>query len=209
MSVTNFRDKLDAAIAKHGSRLAIGIAPSMERLPATIIKHDEPLFPYSKGVIAATEDMVCGYVFYFSAFLALGAAGIIALERAMAYVPDGMIKVLHGPFAGADYAKAADILTADAVTLVPQFESDPFPYVRDGNRAVYMSHTAHSDFRKVHPDVQPRIGVFVDTQSPALFTLYDPAITIYGYSDQVTDFTANWQDVLRSNVSALREKDHV
>jgi len=105
--------------AHHRSPVMIYLAPRLMRFPGMIQKYDEPFLPFSRVIISATQDIVGGYVFDLAAFLTLGAAGAIALERASAFVPSEVVKILHGPFATPDYANVAfeSPFAFDAVTI--------------------------------------------------------------------------------------------
>lgn len=92
----SFADRLQAAQARTDSRLALGIAPNIEKLPAPVGKIDEPFLPLGKLIINTTSDLVCAYVFHLGAYLSIGAAGAIALERTLAYVPRGILKFCMG-----------------------------------------------------------------------------------------------------------------
>lgn len=97
------------------------LTPRVAEMPAPIQRYDDPFLPYCRAVFAATNDLVAGYVFDLAAFLALGAAGAVALERAVALVaatPD-MLSVIHGPFTRPDYAEfiGEKALRADAATV--------------------------------------------------------------------------------------------
>ena len=99
----------------------IPLAPRVIALPAPIQKFDDPFLPYCRTVFAATLDLVAGYIFDLAAFLALGAAGAIALERAcaiLAATPEALC-VVHGPFARAEYASFVGEggLCADGATV--------------------------------------------------------------------------------------------
>lgn len=93
--------------------------PRLIQMPAPIQPVDDPFLPFGKAIINATADLVAGYLFDLASYMALGAAGLIALERTIAYVPDPAITILHGPFASPDYAAAAGAATfsVDAVTI--------------------------------------------------------------------------------------------
>jgi hypothetical protein len=112
------------------SRWIVELAPRVADLPAPIQKYDDPFLPYSRAVIEATADHVAGYWFDLAAYLALGAAGAIALERAVALVrASGMhLAVLHGPFPRGEYAALAgrDALRVDAVTITDADLAAPF-----------------------------------------------------------------------------------
>lgn len=107
------------------------LSPRQSDMPAPIHWHDDPFFPFSKGIIQATHDVVVGYIFDFAAYLAHGAAGAVALERSMAYVPNQTIKILHGQFANPDYrgivipeAFHADAITIQNIADYPAFTTD-------------------------------------------------------------------------------------
>jgi hypothetical protein len=110
-----------AADAAARLRWIVELAPRVADLPGPIQKYDDPFLPYSRAIIEATAESVAGYWFDLAAYLALGAAGAIALERAVALVRAGgaHLTVLHGPFARGDYAALAgrDALHVDAATI--------------------------------------------------------------------------------------------
>jgi hypothetical protein len=115
----NFSERVRAAYQDSGSVLVIGIAPRLDQMPLPMQRYDDPFLPYGRAIIEATNALVCGYAFHLGAYLALGAAGAIALERTLAAVPNTAIKLLHAPFVTADYVRASyeDAFNADAVTL--------------------------------------------------------------------------------------------
>lgn len=86
----------------------IWLRPRLFEMPLPIQRYDDPFLPFSKAVIAATRDRAAGYIFDFAAYLALGGAGAIALERAIAYVIGGSdaAAILHAPFSTGAYALA-------------------------------------------------------------------------------------------------------
>jgi hypothetical protein len=129
----SFAEKFEAIQKTRQSNLILRMLPRVSRLPLPIQRYDDPFLPFGKAIINATQDMVCGYMFDLAAYLALGAAGIIALERTLPYVDSSSIRILHGPFAGPDYAAAAfeGNFDLDAVTLVnegdlPAYTTQPW-----------------------------------------------------------------------------------
>jgi hypothetical protein len=101
------------------SDVVLLIAPRLPKLPLPMQRYDDPFVPFGREIIRATSDLVCGYLFDLAAYLALGAAGIIALERTIPYTDLDAIRIFHGLFAGAGYAAAAfdGNFNFDAVTL--------------------------------------------------------------------------------------------
>ncbi|MDZ4770411.1 MAG: hypothetical protein SGJ24_14900 [Chloroflexota bacterium] len=125
-----YSDKIKRVQSARATHNAIVLAPRVVEMPLEIARFDDPFLPYGKAVIAATRDLVCAYVFDLAAYLAIGAAGAVALERTIAYVRgDGQtITVLHAPFASGDFAAAAGdgAFAVDAVTVTPGTDSAPF-----------------------------------------------------------------------------------
>lgn len=114
--------KLLTAYQRSGAGPLLHIRPQYPLLPIPIQRFDEPLLPFSKALIAATDDIVSGYIFDFPAYLTSGAAGAIALERAIGYVRASgrACAIVHGAFATDAYAPAmsAGGFSADGVTVI-------------------------------------------------------------------------------------------
>lgn len=120
----SFADRLAAIQRAKHSTLALVMAPRLLHIPMPMQRFDDPFLPFGKAIIEATHDVVCAYLFDLAAYLAIGAAGAVALERTIAYArADGdTLNILHGPFAGPDYAEAANdsAFAADAVTVTDE-----------------------------------------------------------------------------------------
>jgi orotidine-5'-phosphate decarboxylase len=84
----NYLEKLKAVQTKNNSWLCVGLDPQPERLPLPSLRWDEPVLPFTKAIVDATLDLVCAYKPNLGFYLQWGAAGIIALERTIAYIPD-------------------------------------------------------------------------------------------------------------------------
>jgi hypothetical protein len=82
-------------------------------------QYDDPFLPYMRSIYAATEELVCAYLFSFADYLAIGAAGAIALERSIALVSETHITILDARFSVADYERVWDeaAFGCDAVTI--------------------------------------------------------------------------------------------
>jgi hypothetical protein len=130
-----FADKLRRIQSERKSDLALLLAPRLPRLPLPIQRYDDPFLPFGKAVIQTTRDLVCAYVFDFPAYLAIGAAGAIALERTIAYAGRDVITILHGAFTGSDYVALMDetSFNVDAITI----SEGKFPIVRN-DRTVFI-----------------------------------------------------------------------
>jgi hypothetical protein len=114
-----FGEKLAQIQREKHTDTALLLAPRLAKLPYPIARFDDPFLPFAKAQIDATQSSVCAYVFELAAYLAIGAAGAVALERTLAYIPNHALKILHAPFASIHYAQAAsdDAFNVDAVTV--------------------------------------------------------------------------------------------
>ena len=90
-----YLEKLQAIQQKNNSWLCVGLDPDPERLPLEhVTRYDEPVLPFNKKIIDATADLVCAYKPNLGFYLQWGAAGIIALERTIAYIPNHIPVIL-------------------------------------------------------------------------------------------------------------------
>jgi hypothetical protein len=128
----SFAERLERIQQECQNNLALLVAPRLTKLPLVIQSFDDPFLPYAKAIINATRGQVCAYVFDLAAYLSIGAAGAVALERTIAYAKGETLTILHGPFAGADYVSLMDerSFNADGVTLVHR-EDVPAYTIRD------------------------------------------------------------------------------
>jgi hypothetical protein len=163
----SFADKLGRIQPERGSNLALRIAPRLPRLPLPVQRYDDPFLPFGKAVIQATRDLVCAYVFDFPAYLAIGAAGAIALERTIAYAGRDVITVLDGSFGTPDYLMLMDetAFNADAITTI----NSDFPIVRT-DRAVFLVGNSEDN----------RVGTLVYDKPKGLLILQDTCLRVVG-----------------------------
>lgn len=142
MTARSFYDKLLVAQTERESDLALLLSPRIAKMPLPIARYDDPFLPFGKAIIEATRDLVCGYMFDLASYLAIGAAGAVALERTIAYArADSVtITVLHAPFASRDFAEAASdrAFAVDAVTLVNAADAGAY-LVEPGKSAFVVS----------------------------------------------------------------------
>lgn len=133
----SFANRLENLQRERQTNLALLIAPRLVKLSPVIQRYDDPFLPFAKTIINATRQQVCAYVFDLAAYLSIGAAGAVALERTIAYVKSDTLTILHGPFTGVSYASLMDetAFNADAVTLVHRH--DVPAYVTREERAAF------------------------------------------------------------------------
>ena len=148
-------------------RTAIWLKPSLHRLPLPIQRHDEPFFPLSKAIVQATTSKAGLFIFDFASYLATGAAGIVALERSIAYAKDKGLSILHGPFSGTHYIVLADEIsfTIDAITVTLQTDL-----------AFYLKNPPFAPF--LYDDVTVELGGIMSDKSLRLYKPDKPMIDI-------------------------------
>jgi hypothetical protein len=115
-------DKLTRIQQVKGTGVGLLLRPQVATLPLPMLRHDDPFLPYSKTLIGALRDLVCVCMFDLAAYMALAAAGAVALERAIAYANagDDVVTILHGPFASPAFVQAcsAEAFAVDGVTVI-------------------------------------------------------------------------------------------
>jgi len=120
-----FLTKLASAQARNNSWVCVGLDVTMAKMPLPMLKFDDPVFPFARAIVDATKDVACAFKPNLGFFLAEGAAGIIALERIVRYIPNDIPIILDAKFAdigntAEQYARAAfEAFKADAVTVYP------------------------------------------------------------------------------------------
>lgn len=167
----SYLHKLQAAQERNNSWLCIGLDPDPARLPLPTMQWDEPVLPFNKAIIDATVDLVCAYKPNLGFYLQWGAAGVIALERTIAYIPDAIPVVLDCKTGDIGHTQAAwgaglfDVWEVDAVTVNPYVGADAIvPMVGERpDRAVYvLARTSNPGAAQFQGDLQAESGLSAD-----------------------------------------------
>lgn len=141
-----YLEKLKNAQEKNNSWLCVGLDPMPGRMPLPALRWDEPVLPFNKAIIDATQDLVCAYKPNLGFYLQWGAAGVIALERTIAYIPNDIPIILDCKTGDIGSTQAAwgvglfDEWGVDAVTVNPFVGADAvLPMIEERpNKAVYL-----------------------------------------------------------------------
>ncbi len=167
----NYLDKVLAAQQDNSSWLCVGLDPQPEQLPVPALKWDEPVLPFNKAIIEATADLVCAYKPNLGFYLQWGAAGIIALERTIAFIPKQIPVILDCKAGDIGHTQAAwavgllDYWGVDAVTVNP-FVGDEavLPMVADRpDKAVYiLARTSNPSANQFQGNLLQRDGLSAD-----------------------------------------------
>jgi len=164
----NYLHKLKAVQERNNSWLCIGLDPDPSRLPLPTMQWDEPVLPFNKAIIDATADLVCAYKPNLGFYLQWGAAGVIALERTIAYIPDHIPVVVDCKTGDIDHTQAAwgvglfDVWGVDAVTVNPFVGAEAIvPMVgKRPDRAVYvLARTSNRGATEFQGDLQAESGL--------------------------------------------------
>ncbi|HLF28839.1 MAG TPA: orotidine-5'-phosphate decarboxylase [Anaerolineae bacterium] len=146
-----FLQKLAQAQARNNSWVCVGLDVVVAQMPLPLAKVDDPMFPFARDIIDATKDLVSAYKPNLGFFLAEGAAGMIALERLVRYIPDDIPIILDAKSAdigstAEQYARAAfEAFRADAVTVNPYLGEDGIaPFLKYADRcAIVLARTSN------------------------------------------------------------------
>jgi len=164
----NYLDKLCAAQEKNDSWLCVGLDPDPARLRVDALKWDEPVLPFNRAIIDATIDLVCAYKPNLGFYLMWGAAGIIALERTIAYIPNHIPIIMDcktgdiGHTQGAWAMGLFDEWQVDAVTVNPFVGQEavvPMIGERPDNAIYILARTSNPSAMQFQGDLATRIGL--------------------------------------------------
>ncbi|MEJ2749327.1 MAG: orotidine-5'-phosphate decarboxylase, partial [Anaerolineae bacterium] len=160
--------KLKAAQDRNQSWLCVGLDPDPTRLRVDVLKWDEPILPFNKAIIDATADLVCAYKPNLGFYLQWGAAGVIALERTIAYIPDDIPIILDCKAGDIGHTQAAwaaglfDEWDVDAITINPYVGAEAvLPMIGERpDKAVYiLARTSNPSATQFQGDLQQKAGL--------------------------------------------------
>jgi len=166
-----YLEKLIAAQERNNSWLCVGLDPQPDRLPVQALKWDEPILPFNKAIIDATADLVCAYKPNLGFYLQWGAAGIIALERTIAYIPDHLLVIVDCKIGDIGHTQAAwaagllDYWGVDGITVNPYVGAEAvLPVVgRRPDKAVYiLARTSNPSATDFQGDLAAGVGLSAD-----------------------------------------------
>lgn len=142
-----YLEKLHAAQEANHSWLCVGLDPQPELMPLEAVwKWDEPVLPFNRRIIEATADLVCAFKPNLGFYLQWGAAGVIALERTIAAIPEHIPVILDAKIGDIGHTQATwgrgvfDEWGVDAITVNPFVGADAVRPLLAGrpDKAVYV-----------------------------------------------------------------------
>jgi orotidine-5'-phosphate decarboxylase len=166
-----YLEKLRTIQEKNNSWLCVGLDPDPARLRVDVLKQDEPVLPFNRTIIEATADLVCAYKPNLGFYLMWGAAGVIALERTIAFIPDHIPVILDCKTGDIGHTQAAwamglfDGWSVDAVTVNPFIGEDavlPMIGQRPNNAVYILARTSNPSAAQFQGDLAGREGLSAD-----------------------------------------------
>lgn len=173
----SYLEKLRAAQDRNHSWLCIGLDPQPELMPVEALKWDEPVLPFNRQIIEATSDLVCAYKPNLGFYLQWGAAGVIALERTLAIIPDHIPVILDAKIGDIGHTQAAwgrglfEEWGVDAVTVNPFVGDDavrPLLSGRPDKAAYVLARTSNPGARQFQGDLSAGSGLSFDVLRQAV-----------------------------------------
>lgn len=153
--MSDFFEKLEAAVRRNNSLLCVGLDPNPDSIPERYLTDEADLtvaiVGWNRAIIEQTADLVCAYKPNIAFYEALGAAGMDALRQTLALIPGDVPVILDakrgdiGSTADAYAAACFRDLKVDAVTLSPYLGRDSIdPFARHAGKGLFvLCHTSN------------------------------------------------------------------
>jgi len=124
------RDDIYRQIKHKSSFLCVGLDPDLKKIPAHLLREDDPVFAFNRQIIDATADYCVAYKPNLAFYEALGTKGWESLAKTLEYIPRDIFTIADAKRGdigntSALYAKAFfETMHFDAVTVAPYMGSD-------------------------------------------------------------------------------------
>jgi orotidine-5'-phosphate decarboxylase len=157
------KEQLFENIKRKKSFLCIGLDTDLTKIPAHLLKEEDPVFEFNRQIIDATHDLCVSYKPNMAFYETEGVKGWISLEKTIAYINEKY----PGQFTIADakrgdigntskmYAKAfLENMDFDSVTVAPYMGEDSVrPFLEYKNKWVILlaltSNAGSKDFQNL------------------------------------------------------------
>jgi len=134
------RDQLISEIKKKQSFLCVGLDPDLEKIPAHLLKEEDPLFAFNKAIIDATRKYVVAYKPNLAFYECHGPKGWESFKKTVDYIGDDILCIAdakRGDIGNTSLYYAKTFLktyNCDAITVAPYMGEDsvsPFLSVKN------------------------------------------------------------------------------
>ncbi|WP_342082953.1 orotidine-5'-phosphate decarboxylase [Dyadobacter sp. OTU695] len=151
-------------ISTKRSYLCVGLDTDIQKIPAHLLKTDDPIFEFNKQIIDATVDYCVSYKPNIAFYEALGPKGWESLQKTVEYIPKshftiadakrGDIGNTSGLYARAFFDKSSSGLDFDSITVAPYMGSDSVtPFLAfEGKWVILLALTSNpgsADFQRL------------------------------------------------------------
>ena len=134
------RSGLIQQIRNSNSYLCVGLDTDIAKIPAFLLKEDDPVFEFNKRIIDATRESCVAYKINTAFYEASGVKGWETMEKTVRYIPSTHFKIADAKRGdigntSSQYARAFfETIPFDAITVAPYMGSDsvrPFLEYKD------------------------------------------------------------------------------
>jgi orotidine-5'-phosphate decarboxylase len=139
------RKALVEQIKKKQSFLCVGLDADIQKIPAHLLKEEDPIFAFNKAIIDATSDYCVAYKPNLAFYESLGAKGWESLAKTMEYIPKDIFTIADAKRGdigntSAMYARTFfEHYSFDSVTVAPYMGSDSVtPFIGYDNKWVIL-----------------------------------------------------------------------
>ena len=151
-------------ISTKKSYLCVGLDTDIQKIPAHLLKTDDPIFEFNKQIIDATADYCVSYKPNIAFYEALGPKGWESLQKTVEYIPEshftiadakrGDIGNTSGLYARAFFDKSSSGMDFNSITVAPYMGSDSVtPFLAfEGKWVILLALTSNpgsADFQRL------------------------------------------------------------
>jgi orotidine-5'-phosphate decarboxylase len=140
-------------IRRKQSFLCVGLDTDIRRIPQHLLNGDDPVFAFNQAIIDATAEYCVSYKPNLAFYESLGADGIVAFEKTVAYIrtnyPDQFIiaDAKRGDIGNTSELYARSFFEragVDAVTVAPYMGEDSIkPFLVEGRWVILLALTSN------------------------------------------------------------------
>ncbi len=154
------KEVLFKQIQEKGSYLCVGLDADINKIPASLLKEEDPIFEFNKQIIEATADYCVAYKPNIAFYEALGPKGWESLQKTLDFIPDTHFTIAdakRGDIGNTSklYAKAFfEAMDFDSITVAPYMGKDSVsPFLEfEGKWVILLALTSNigaQDFQRL------------------------------------------------------------
>ncbi|HNF72117.1 MAG TPA: orotidine-5'-phosphate decarboxylase [Chitinophagaceae bacterium] len=145
------REELIQQIRRKKSYLCVGLDTDIKKIPAHLLREEDPVFSFNKAIIDATQAYCVSYKLNTAFYESQGVKGWQAMEKTLAYIPSGQFTIADAKRGdigntSTQYAKAFfEQLSFHSITVAPYMGRDSVePFLQfDGKWAIVLALTSN------------------------------------------------------------------